>query len=407
MTISTDRRRRAGARPSGWPVGRALRLLGRVGAGLAILVVLVAGVSVWIDGQERQAASMSMHMAGTDDRIAAVQSTLQDAVLGQRGYLLTGDSFFLKPFDRAEASINAHLAGLDAAVNDDPRQLGNLAVLRSLSAQVMSGLRQSIERRRGGDAAGSVASLRSGGDATLMDGVRDVVAQMRDEEKESMTGRAADARGVARRMEVAILGLSLLCAVLAVVALRATLRRARVAEASRDEILSRLDRRLMAVLAADIVGYSAAMERDEADTLDRLRALRGRVDPLIASHGGEITGTAGDSVLAVFPSALAAVDCAVEIQALPSEDGALRFRVGVNVGDVIRQDGDVFGDTVNVAARLEGLAEPGGICVSRAVRDHVGKQRRFAFEDLGPKAVKNIAEPVSAFRVRAGATPVA
>lgn len=398
MTISTAVRRAGTGRAPLWRSSRLLRTAGRAAAGLAIFALLVGGISVWVDGQERHATNMSARMIGTEDRIAAVESVLQQAQLGQRGYLLTGEAFYLGPYDRAPASIDAHLAALDSML-EDPREIGSLAVLRSLSVQVLASLRQSIERRRAGDEAGALAALRGGLTATLMDGVRDTVDQMRRHETETMTARAVATRSAVHRMEAAILALSLLCAALAVVALRATLRRARVAEASRDEILSRFDRRLMAVLAADIVGYSAAMERDEAGTLERLRGLRGRVDAVIARHGGEITGTAGDSVLAVFASALAAVDCAVEMQAAPGGEDALRFRVGVNVGDVIRQDGDVFGDTVNVAARLEALAEPGGICVSRAVRDHVGKQRRYAFEDLGLKAVKNIAEPVSAHRI--------
>ena len=166
----------------------------------------------------------------------------------------------------------------------------------------------------------------------------------------------------------------------------------------------RLERKLVAILAADVEGYSRHMERDEAATLATLSAHRVIVDELVNSHHGRITGTAGDSVLAEFASVVEAVDCAVKIQdalaaanqALPDEH-RLRFRIGINVGDVMVKDGDIFGDGVNIAARLESLAEAGGICISRGVRDHVRKMGRFAFEDLGEQSVKNIAQPIRAF----------
>jgi adenylate cyclase len=149
------------------------------------------------------------------------------------------------------------------------------------------------------------------------------------------------------------------------------------------------------------------MERDEVSTLATLTSHRSIVDDLIASHNGRITGTAGDSVLAEFPSVVDALDCAVKMQdaiaaaneSRPAEERLL-FRIGINVGDVMLKDGDIFGDGVNVAARLETLAEPGGICVSRGVRDHVRKMGRYAFQDLGEQSVKNIAQPIRAFRVR-------
>lgn len=149
------------------------------------------------------------------------------------------------------------------------------------------------------------------------------------------------------------------------------------------------------------------MERDEVSTLATLTSHRSIVDALIASHNGRITGTAGDSVLAEFPSVVDALDCAVKMQdaiaaaneSRPAEQRLL-FRIGINVGDVMVKDGDIFGDGVNVAARLETLAEPGGICVSRGVRDHVRKMGRYAFQDLGEQSVKNIAQPIRAFRVR-------
>ena len=169
----------------------------------------------------------------------------------------------------------------------------------------------------------------------------------------------------------------------------------------------RLERKLVAILAADVEGYSRHMERDEAATLATLSAHRVIVDELVNSHNGRITGTAGDSVLAEFASVVEAVDCAVKIQdalAAANEDlpdeHRLRFRIGINVGDVMVKDGDIFGDGVNIAARLETLAMPGGICISRGVRDHVRKMGRFAFEDLGEQSVKNIEQPIRAFRLR-------
>ena len=273
----------------------------------------------------------------------------------------------------------------------------------------MSELRQTVERRRAGDAAGALGILQAGQGKMLMDGVRDVVARMRAEEERLLAQRTVQARHSAIRLEAAIVGLALIAAILALIALRTMTHRARSAEATRDELLARFDRRLLAVMAADVVGYSRMMEGDEALTLTRLRDARVRIDGLIARHGGSIVSTAGDSVLAVFESALAAVDCAVEVQRMLSDERqaagtgqSLALRIGINVGDVIVHDGDVFGDTVNVAARLEPLAEPGGICVSRAVRDHVRKQRRLTFEDLGFRTVKNIAQPVSVFSIGCG-----
>jgi adenylate cyclase len=169
----------------------------------------------------------------------------------------------------------------------------------------------------------------------------------------------------------------------------------------------RLERRLIAILAADVEGYSRHMERDEVATLATLSGHRLIIDELIAHHNGRITGTAGDSVLAEFHSVVDALDCAVKMQdalAIASEsqptDQRLQFRIGINVGDVMVKDGDIFGDGVNIAARLETLADPGGICVSRGVRDHVRKMGQYAFEDLGEQSVKNISQPIRAFRVR-------
>ncbi|MFI5000516.1 MAG: adenylate/guanylate cyclase domain-containing protein [Reyranellales bacterium] len=173
----------------------------------------------------------------------------------------------------------------------------------------------------------------------------------------------------------------------------------------------RLERRLVAILAADIEGYSRHMEQDEIAALATLSSVRLVVDALIASHKGRITGTAGDSVLAEFVSLVDALDCAVKIQQDVATAGEsqppehrMQFRIGVNVGDVMVKDDDIFGDGVNIAARLETLALPGGICVSRGVRDHVQKMGQYSFEDLGEQSVKNIAQPIRAFRLRSAIT---
>jgi adenylate cyclase len=169
-----------------------------------------------------------------------------------------------------------------------------------------------------------------------------------------------------------------------------------------------LERRLAAIVAADVEGYSRLMHGDEEATMATLSARRAVIDSLIAGHRGRIANTAGDSVLAEFASVLDAVSCAVEIQQAMARaneaeaDSVMRFRIGINVGDVMVKDGDIFGDGVNVAARLEGLAEGGGICVSRGVHDHLQNRAKFAFEDLGEQLVKNIAHPVRAYRLHIG-----
>ncbi len=167
-----------------------------------------------------------------------------------------------------------------------------------------------------------------------------------------------------------------------------------------------LERKLVAILAADVASYSRLMEIDEEGTLATLSAFRLVTDRLISQHDGRICGTAGDSILAAFGSALAAVQCAVDIQtelAHSNDDleqnRRMQFRIGINVGDVRLKDGDIFGDGVNIAARLEGLADPGGICISRGIHDHVMKKLPFEFEDLGEQSVKNIAQPVRVYRL--------
>jgi adenylate cyclase len=164
-------------------------------------------------------------------------------------------------------------------------------------------------------------------------------------------------------------------------------------------------RRLAAILAADVAGYSRLMGVDEEGTLARLKAHRRElVDPKIAEHHGRIVKTTGDGMLVEFASVVDAVRCAAEIQRgmldrdrdLP-EERRIRFRIGVNLGDIIVDGGDIFGDGVNVAARLEALAEPGGVCVSHTVRDQVHDKLPYALDDLGEQNVKNIARPVRAY----------
>ena len=178
----------------------------------------------------------------------------------------------------------------------------------------------------------------------------------------------------------------------------------------------RVQRRLAAILAADVAGYSRLMGEDEEGTLAALTAhLTEHIEPCIAEHRGRVFKTTGDGLLAEFASVVDAVRCAVAFQegmakrsADTPEDRRIQFRIGVNLGDVIVQDDDVFGDGVNVAARLEGLAEPGDLVVSRMVVEAVGTKLDLGFDDLGPQEVKNIAEPVRAYRLRiAHPNPVA
>src|SRR2546423_2434904 len=157
-----------------------------------------------------------------------------------------------------------------------------------------------------------------------------------------------------------------------------------------------VERRLAAILAADVVGYSRVMGADEVGTLRALQACRRElIDPAIAARRGRIFKTTGDGMLVEFPSAVDAVACAITVQqgvarrnATVAEDKRLVLRIGINVGDVIIEKGDVFGDGVNVAARLESLCEPGGICISRAVRDQGRDKVSVAFDDSGRQAGK-------------------
>jgi class 3 adenylate cyclase len=169
-------------------------------------------------------------------------------------------------------------------------------------------------------------------------------------------------------------------------------------------------RRLTAILAADVAGYSRLMGTDEEGTHARLKAHLGElVEPMISQHRGRTVKNTGGGLLAEFVSVVDAVRCAVEIQRgiadrepeVPEEQ-RIRFRIGINLGDVIVEEHDIFGDGVNVAARLEGLTEPGGICVSRIVHDQVRDKLDFVFEDLGEQQVKNIARPVHVYRILLG-----
>src|SRR5215470_12890208 len=167
-------------------------------------------------------------------------------------------------------------------------------------------------------------------------------------------------------------------------------------------------RRLAAILAADVAGYSRLMGADEEGTHQRLKAhLLELVEPKIREQHGRIVKNTGDGLLAEFPSVMDAVRCAVRVQRgmtdrepeVP-EERRIRFRIGVNLGDVIVEEHDIFGDGVNVAARLEALAEPGGICISRMVRDQIRDKLPYLFEDMGEQSVKNITRPIRVYAWR-------
>jgi class 3 adenylate cyclase len=167
-----------------------------------------------------------------------------------------------------------------------------------------------------------------------------------------------------------------------------------------------IERRLVAVLAADVEGYSRLMHEDEARTLATLSGHRAICEELVGRFNGQISATAGDSIVAQFASVTDAVNCAVAIQQHIHKankslraDRRMQFRIGVNVGDIIVKEGDIYGDDVNVAARVEALADAGEVCVTRAVRDQVRDRVEFEFEDLGEKEVKNISRPIRVFRV--------
>jgi adenylate cyclase len=178
-----------------------------------------------------------------------------------------------------------------------------------------------------------------------------------------------------------------------------------------------MKRKIAAILAADIAGYSRLIAEDEEATVARLKEYRVVFDALIAHYGGRIFNTAGDAVMAEFPSAVEAVRCAVDTQEalrtrnreLP-QDQRMHFRIGISIGDVIENGTDLLGDGVNIAARLEGLAKPGGICVARSVFEQVSNKVSIKFSDIGEQRVKNIPTPVHAYVVGedgAAFTPIA
>ena len=170
----------------------------------------------------------------------------------------------------------------------------------------------------------------------------------------------------------------------------------------------RVQRRLAAILAADIVGFSRLMEADEEGTLARLKTLRADViDPKVAEYGGRVFKSTGDGVLAEFSSAVDAVRHAIDVQRAMAElnadtpdDSRIAFRIGISLGDVVIDGEDLLGNGVNMAARMEGLADAGGICVSGNVQEHIGNSLDVMFEDMGEQSVKNIARPVRCYRVR-------
>jgi adenylate cyclase len=173
-----------------------------------------------------------------------------------------------------------------------------------------------------------------------------------------------------------------------------------------------IQRRLAAILAADIAGYSRLMHEDEPATVRDLKAHQSVVLPLIGGHGGRIIDTAGDGILAEFPSVIGATQCAVEIQTLMAErnEGVaesrrMRFRIGINLGDVIHDEARIYGDGINIAARLEALAQPGGVLVSNTVYDQVRRTLPFTFEDLGERPVKNIEQPVRMYQLHIPGVP--
>jgi class 3 adenylate cyclase/pimeloyl-ACP methyl ester carboxylesterase len=167
-----------------------------------------------------------------------------------------------------------------------------------------------------------------------------------------------------------------------------------------------MKRRLAAILAADIAGYSRLMGEDEAATVRDLKGHQAVVLPLFGRYGGRIIDTAGDGILAEFSSVIGATECAVEIQTIMAtrnegvpEARRIRFRIGINLVDVIHDETRIYGDGINVAARLEGIAEPGGICISRQVFDQVSRVLKADFQALGPRTLKNIAQPVDVFAI--------
>ena len=176
-----------------------------------------------------------------------------------------------------------------------------------------------------------------------------------------------------------------------------------------DDSRTSMQRRLAAILAADIAGYSRLMGEDEAATVRDLKGHQAAVLPLVGRYGGRVIDTAGDDILAEFPSVINATECAIELQTIMAsrnegvpEARRMQFRIGINLGDVIHDEARIYGDGINVAARLEGIAEPGGICISRQVFDQVNRALKAEFQALGPRTFKNIARPVDVFAIGPG-----
>src|SRR6516165_10516568 len=168
----------------------------------------------------------------------------------------------------------------------------------------------------------------------------------------------------------------------------------------------RVGRRLAAIVAADVAGYSRLMGLDEVGTARTLREHRKIADALVAKHGGRLVKTTGDGVLLEFPSVVDAVECAVAMQEVMAErnngvpeDRRMLYRIGINLGDILIEDEDILGDGVNVAARLEGIAEPGGICISSSAYDQVHGKVPVQFSDLGEQTLKNIARPIRVYAI--------
>src|SRR6516225_11130245 len=182
-----------------------------------------------------------------------------------------------------------------------------------------------------------------------------------------------------------------------------------------EMVKERMERRLSAILAADIAGYSALMGADEVRTVRDLKGHQAVVLPMVGEFAGRIIDTAGDGILAEFPSVMNAVECAVAIQSKMAERNTaieparrMQFRVGINIGDVVYDEVRIYGDGINVAARLEGIAEAGGICISSKVYEEISGRIDLHCEDLGEQQLKNIARPVSAYQVRLDRTsPIA
>src|SRR5215510_14621076 len=163
-------------------------------------------------------------------------------------------------------------------------------------------------------------------------------------------------------------------------------------------------RRLAAIMVTDIAGYSSLMQSDEAGTFVALGTMRGTAEKLVRQYRGRVANTAGDSILAEFSSAVEAVSCAMALQSMPPQEGLgteLRARIGIHLGDVLERNGDLFGTAVNIAARLEAIAETGGIVVSAAIRDAAAGKLSASFVDLGVKTLKNIEEPVHIYALSA------